>query len=132
MASPRNAPRRETVTVTKLGKYGHVQWIHQLVCGHTVIRKRKSPTGVLGCIKCIDAETFEEMSQSLAIPVESPYDDGLSDAELEASKLRAILAGRFKVLPEQVDVVIRSNQWGEMVVDSATISLTRRQLKVLR
>ena len=102
------------------------------MCGHSVVRKRKSPTGVLGCIKCIDAETFEEMSQSLAIPVESPYDDGLSDAELEASKLRAILAGRFKVLPEQVDVVIRSNQWGEMVVDSATISLTRRQLKVLR
>ena len=132
MVSPRNAPRRETVTVTKLGKYGHVQWVHQLVCGHSVIRKRKSPTGVLGCIKCIDAETFEEMSQSLAIPVESPYDDGLSDAELEASKLRAILAGRFKVLPEQVDVVIRSNRWGEMVVDSATISLTRRQLKVLR
>ena len=132
MPSPRNAPRRETVSVTKLGKYGHVQWIHQLVCGHSVVRKRKSPTGVLGCIKCIDAETFEEMSQSLAIPVESPYDDGLSDAELEASKLRAILAGRVKVLPEQVDVVIRSNQWGEMVVDSATISLTRRQLKVLR
>lgn len=132
MASPRNAPRRETVSVTKLGKYGHVQWIHQLICGHTITRKRKSPTGVLGCIKCIDAETFEEMSQSLAIPVESPYEDGLSGAELEASKLRAILAGRFKVPPEQIDVVIRSNQWGEMVVDSATISLTRRQLKVLR
>ena len=129
MPSPRNAPRRETVSVTKLGTYGHVQWIHQLVCGHSVVRKRKSPTGVLGCIKCIDAERFEDMSQSLAIPVESPYDDDLSGAELEASKMRALLAGRFKVPPEQVDVVIRPDQWGRMVVDSATISLTRRQIR---
>ena len=129
MPSPRNAPRRETVSVTKLGKYGHVQWIHQLVCGHTVTRKRKSPTGILGCIKCIDAERFEDMSQSLAVPMESPYDDGLSGAELEASKLKALLAGRFNVPPEQVDVVIRPNQWGQMAVDSATISLTRRQIR---
>jgi hypothetical protein len=94
-----------------------------------VVRKRKSPTGVLGCIKCIDAERFEDMSQSLAIPVESPYDDDLSGAELEASKMRALLAGRFKVPPEQVDVVIRPDQWGRMVVDSATISLTKRQMR---
>tara|TARA_Y100000296_G_scaffold78128_1_gene100446 strand:- start:8791 stop:9150 length:360 start_codon:yes stop_codon:yes gene_type:complete len=116
------------VSVTKLGKYGHVKWVHQLVCGHTVIRKRKSPTGVLGCVKCIDAEKFEEMSQSLTTMIDSPYDDGLSDAELKASKLKAILAGRFDVPSEQVDVVIRSNVAGEMIVDSATISLTRRQL----
>lgn len=128
MPSPRNAPRRETVSVTKLGKYGHVKWVHQLVCGHTVIRKRKSPTGVLGCVKCIDAEKFEEMSQSLTTMIDSPYDDGLSDAELKASKLKAILAGRFDVPSEQVDVVIRSNVAGEMIVDSATISLTRRQI----
>jgi len=69
------------------------------------------------------------MSQSLAVPVESPYDDDLSGAELEARKLKAILAGRFKVPPEQVDVVIRPNQWGQMAVDSATISLTRRQIR---
>jgi hypothetical protein len=128
MPSPRNAPRRETVSVTKLGKYGHVKWVHQLVCGHTVIRKRKSPTGVLGCVKCIDAEKFEEMSQSLTTIIDSPYDDGLSDAELKASKLKAILAGRFNVPSEQIDVVIRSNMSGEMIVDSATISLTRRQI----
>ena len=81
MPSPRNAPRREAVSITKLGRYGKVVWAHQLICGHTVTRKRKSPTGVIGCVKCIDAEEFEEFSESLAIPQESPIDDGLSEAE---------------------------------------------------
>ena len=128
MPSPRNAPRRESVTVTKLGKYGHVIWAHQLVCGHTITRKRKSPTGVLGGVKCIEAAGFEELAQSLTVPVESPFDDDLSQAEAEALKVKALLAGRFGVPPEQVDVVVRANPNGIMELDSATISLTRRQL----
>ena len=131
MPSPRNAPRRESVSVTKVGKYGHVLWAHQLVCGHTITRKRKSPTGVLGCVKCIEASGFEELAHSLTIPVESPFDDDLSGAEAEALKTKALLAGRFNVPPEQVDVVVRPNQFGEMALDSATISLTARQLRAL-
>ena len=129
MASPRNAPRRESVSVTKVGRYGHVLWAHQLVCGHTITRKRKSPTGVLGCVKCIEASDFEELAESLTVPVESPFDYDLSGAEREALKTKALLAGRFNVPPEQVDVVIRAGRNGIMEVDSATISLTARQLR---
>ena len=132
MSSPRNAPRRESVSITKVGRYGHVLWAHQLVCGHTITRKRKSPTGILGCIKCIEASDFKELAESLTVPVESPLDDGLSGAEAEAFKMKALLAGRFNVPPEQVDVTVRANLSGMMEVDSATVSLTRRQLLNLR
>ena len=132
MPSPRNAPRRESVSITKVGKYGHVLWAHQLVCGHTITRKRKSPTGVLGCTKCIKASDFEELAQGLATPVEVPIDDYLSEAEAEALKIKALLAGRFDVGLEQVDVVVRSNINGIMEVDSATVTFTRRQLRYLK
>jgi hypothetical protein len=51
-----------------------------------------------------------------------------SQAEAEALKVKALLAGRFGVPPEQVDVAVRANPSGIMELDSATISLTRRQL----
>ena len=132
MTSPRNAPRRESVSVTKVGKYGHVVWAHQLVCGHTITRKRKSPTGILGCVKCIEASDFEELSQGLATPVEAPMDDGLSEAEAEALKTKALLAGRFNVSLEQVDVAVRASISGMMEVESATVTFTRRQLQHFR
>jgi hypothetical protein len=86
----------------------------------------------LGCVKCIEASGFEELAHSLTIPVDSPFDDDLSGAEAEALKMKALLAGRFNVPPEQVDVAVRVNLNGMMEVDSATISLTRRQLLNLR
>ena len=131
MPSPRNAPRREAVSITKLGRYGKVVWAHQLICGHTVTRKRKSPTGVIGCVKCIDAEEFEEFNESLGTPLESPIDDGLSEAEAKAMKYKAILAGRFGIPSEQIDVSGRTAPDGMMRVDSATVFLTGRQLKAL-
>ena len=131
MPSPRNAPRRDVVTVTKMGRYGHVIWAHQLICGHTVTRKRKSPTGIVGCVKCINAEKFGEMSEALALPQESPIDDGLSSAEAKAMKYKAILAGRFNIPSEQIDVGVRTGPDGMMRVDSATVFLTGRQLKAL-
>lgn len=131
MPSPRNAPRREAVTITKLGHYGKVVWAHQLICGHTVTRKRKSPTGIIGCIKCLDADDFEELSGSLAIPQETPIDDGLSEAEAKAMKYKALLAGRFNIPMEQIDVSVRTAPDGMMRVDSATVFLTGRQLRAL-
>ncbi len=131
MPSPRNAPRREAVSITKLGRYGKVVWAHQLICGHTVTRKRKSPTGVIGCVKCIDAEEFEELNESLAIPLETPIDDGLSEAEAKAMKYKALLAGRFGIPTEQIDVSVRTAPDGMMRVDSATVFLTGRQLRAL-
>ena len=131
MPSPRNAPRREAVTITKLGHYGKVVWAHQLICGHTVTRKRKSPTGIIGCIKCLDADDFEELSESLAIPQETPIDDGLSEAEAKAMKYKALLAGRFNIPMEQIDVSVRTAPDGMMRVDSATVFLTGRQLRAL-
>ena len=131
MPSPRNAPRREAVSITKLGRYGKVVWAHPLICGHTVTRKRKSPTGVIGCVKCIDAEEFEEFNESLGTPLESPIDDGLSEAEAKAMKYKAILAGRFGIPSEQIDVSVRTAPDGMMRVDSATVFLTGRQLKAL-
>ena len=129
--SPRNAPRREAVSITKLGRYGKVVWAHQLICGHTVTRKRKSPTGVIGCVKCIDAEEFEEFNESLGTPLESPIDDGLSEAEAKAMKYKAILAGRFGIPSEQIDVSVRTAPDGMMRVDAATVFLTGRQLNAL-
>ena len=89
-------------------------------------------TGVLGCIKCIEASGFEELAESLTIPVESPFDDDLSGAEREALKTKALLAGRFGVPLEQVDVTIRAGRDGIMEVGSATIFLTARQLRTLK
>jgi hypothetical protein len=114
-----------------MGRYGHVVWAHQLVCGHTLVRKRKSPTGIVGCVKCIDAEEFGELSEALALPQESPIDDGLSDAEAKAMKYKAILAGRFNIPSEQIDVGVRTGPDGMMRVDSATVFLTGRQLRAL-
>lgn len=131
MSSPRNAPRRKAVNVQKVGNYGHVIWAHELECGHTITRKRKSPNGILGCTKCLNASDFEEMSQALTVPQEAPFDDGLSEAEKQAMKYKAILAGRFNIPTEQIDVHIQSALDGMMRVESATISLTRRQLRAL-
>jgi hypothetical protein len=114
-----------------LGHYGKVVWAHQLICGHTVTRKRKSPTGIIGCIKCLDADDFEELSGSLAIPQEAPIDDGLSEAEAKAMKYKALLAGRFSIPMEQIDVSVRTAPDGMMRVDSATVFLTGRQLRAL-
>jgi len=109
-----------------------VLWTHELICGHTTIRKRKSSADVIGCVKCLEAVDFEELSESLTIPVESPMNDRLDEAEAEAMKIKALLAGRFDVPPEQVDVIVRPNLNGIMEPDSATVSFTRRQLLNLK
>jgi hypothetical protein len=77
----------------------------------------------------MNAENFEELSEALAIPQETPIDDGLSEAEAKAMKYKAILAGRFGIPVEQIDVSVRTAPDGMMRVDSATVFLTGRQLK---
>ena len=46
-------------------------------------------------------------------------------------KYKAILAGRFGIPSEQIDVSVRTAPDGMMRVDSATVFLTGRQLKAL-
>lgn len=50
--SRRSAPRREVMSVERVGRHGRVAHRHFLACGHFQDRKRVAPTSVIGCLKC--------------------------------------------------------------------------------
>ncbi len=128
MPSPRNAPRRRVVNVTRVGDYGGVRWVHRLDCGHSAVRKRRG--GVrLGCVECLGAREFESFSRELVKAPPPVVDDGLAEAEVEAARLRALVAGRLGVPQEQVEVVIGVAANGRLGVRSGWVWLSASQLR---
>lgn len=44
--------------------YGQSRWHHELVCGHTEVRKRKAPAEEIGCLAC---EAEAEIDEALTV-----------------------------------------------------------------
>jgi len=105
------APRRPITSIDRHGDWGDTTYHHHLTCGHTEIRKRKSPAPALACSGCLTANEFA--AGLFATPSELPTLDPRLDADAtldtEANRIRAALAKRFTVDPDAVDVAVKAD-----------------------
>lgn len=108
--SLKSAPRRLVRHIDRRGDWGDVTYHHHLSCGHTEIRKRKTPHVVLACSGCLTAQQF---AAGLTLTPERHSPPAFSDVdenaglETEVGRVRAGLAKRFEVSSESVDVALR-------------------------
>ena len=114
------APRRIVRSVERHGDWGEVEYRHHLTCGHTEIRKRRSPHGVIACSGCLVAQDFAagvlpDRPSSLRL-ADGPVVDEIAGVETQAGRLRAGLANRFGVDAEAIDVALRGTEIGYVLV----------------
>lgn len=119
----------DVVRTWKTGGYGSTVWFHELVCGHVVPARRRSPKPSLPCAVCdqladLPGDTVPDVvvRDEPAGTVDTPVDRWAGDLEAEA-RCRAVVAARFGVPVESVVVhVDRGSPVG------ATVFLTADQL----
>jgi hypothetical protein len=116
----KTAPRRVIRSIERHGDWGEVTYRHHLTCGHTEVRKRKSPAGIMACSGCLTATDFA--AGIIAAPpdrtrtFDSPWVDDMAGLETKASQVRAGLAKRFGVDAEAVDVALRGDDIAYAIV----------------
>ena len=113
--SLKKAPRRQVVEVERTGDWGEVVYKHNLTCGHSEFRKRKSPKTHIACLGCHRASEFEETLRSVqprVEPIETPsllpewtVVEETASAEADIERLRAAIASHLGIPPDSVDVV---------------------------
>jgi len=120
----RRAPRRKVVSIDKVGKWGQVEYLHALECGHTESRKRVARTDEIACAWCLRTESRDDDIRSLGTPL-TAYDDGpsLVDEEIKIEKIRSILAARFGVPVDAVGLSVEDAA-GSLVVKNCVIYLS--------
>lgn len=123
------APRREVVAVERKGDWGDVTYHHQLVCGHTEVRKRPAKADQIACESCLLAKQYVPGTTPLA-PSSVPVADDMVDpvqveiayVEGRAGRMRAGLASYLRVPLDAVDVVVGDVD-GRLQVLSAVVHL---------
>ena len=113
--SLKKAPRRQVVDVERTGDWGEIVYKHNLTCGHSEFRKRKSPKTHIACSGCLRASGFEEtlrVVQPRIEPIETPplmpewtMIEETASAEADIERLRAAVASHLGISPDSVDVV---------------------------
>jgi hypothetical protein len=125
------APRREVVDVVRKGDWGDVTYHHQLVCGHTEVRKRPAKAGQIACESCLLAKQYVPGTTPLAAAPSggAPVDDMVDPLQAEiayvegrAGRMRAGLASFLRVPLDAVDVVVGDVD-GRLQVLSAVVHL---------
>ena len=111
------APRRTVVDVERRGDWGEVDYHHRLSCGHTEVRKRKAPNGVIACSGCLVAAEFSRAPiRERALDTSDYLVDTLATLEGEVARVRAGLAVRFGVAPDAVSVAANHSSVGHAMV----------------
>ncbi len=114
--------------IERAGQWGKVIYRHYLSCGHIEERKRAASTEELACTWCPKAEKKDEEMKALTRPSELTYYDlNFADDELKIEKSRSIIAQRFGVPLDAVDITVGDNT-GSLVIRSATIYLSAQDV----
>lgn len=122
----RRAPKRDVVDITRTGAWGQVRYIHKLSCGHVESRSRAATTPSLACAWCLRAEQKNLEMKALSAP-SSPTpireEQSLSVFETGVDKMRAVIASRFLVPQDAIDITVVDEN-GELIIKSAVVFLS--------
>lgn len=123
----RKAPRRDVVEVSREGAWGRVKYKHLLSCGHTEIRPRAATTPKLACAWCLKAEAKNQEMKALGAGVQTIQIDDINEKlaaeEIDISRTKAIIATRFQIPIEAIDVVATDVN-GNLVIQHALLFLS--------
>jgi len=124
----RRSPRRKVLNIEKTGPWGKVVYVHHLECGHTERRKRAATTPELACAWCLRAREKDKEIKSLsAIPLVADAEPNLADEEIRVEKLRSLIAARFSVPSDAVDISVEYVS-GSLVVRHGLVYLSPNDL----
>lgn len=135
----KSAPRREVVSIDKIGPWGRVEYHHLLSCGHTDIRKRISPTKVVACALCVVAEKQAKEMATIATTRQAPLGgedfidyagSRLAVTESRIAKIRGEIAAHFEVDVDAVDVAT-SDEEGELKLSYGLVFLSVQQIETV-
>lgn len=123
----RKAPRRSVVEISREGAWGRVKYKHLLSCGHTEIRARAATSPTLACAWCLRAEAKNEEIKALGagaqIINEVDINQKLANEEIDISRTKAIIATRFQIPIEAIDVVVADVN-GNLIIQHALLFLS--------
>lgn len=123
----RKAPRRDVVEISREGAWGRVKYKHLLSCGHIETRPRAASTPKLACAWCLRAESKNEELKALTSGIQlidtSDINQKLANEEIDISRTKAIIASRFQIPIEAIDVVV-SDVNGNLVIQHALLFLS--------
>ena len=124
----RRAPRRKVTNIEKTGPWGKVVYLHHLECGHTESRKRAASTSELACAWCLRAKEKDKEIKSLsALPAIPDVEPNLADEEIKIEKLRSVVAARFAVPSEAIDISVEFVA-GNLVIRHGIVYLSATDL----
>lgn len=124
----RRAPRRRVVNIERVGRWGKLEYLHTLDCGHTESRKRAARTEDIACAWCLRTETRDQDIRSLTGGQATPliaYEDGpsLADEETRMEKVKSTLAARLGIPVDAVGLVVEDVA-GALVVKNCVVYLS--------
>jgi hypothetical protein len=123
----RKAPRRDVVEISREGAWGRVKYKHLLSCGHTEVRPRAATSPKLACAWCLRAEAKNEEIKALGAGIQqidaSDINRKLATEEIDISRTKAIIATRFQIPIEAIDVVATDVN-GNLVIQHALLFLS--------
>ena len=123
----RKAPRRDVVEISREGAWGRDKYKHLLSCGHTEIRPRAATTPKLACAWCLKAEAKNQEMKALGAGVQTIQIDDINEKlaaeEIDISRTKAIIATRFQIPIEAIDVVATDVN-GNLVIQHALLFLS--------
>ena len=123
----RKAPRRDVVEISREGAWGKVKYKHLLSCGHTEVRPRAAKTPTLACAWCVRAESkgleIKALGAGQILFDDSDINQKLANEEIDISRTKAIIATRFQIPIEAIDVVV-SDVNGNLVIQHALLFLS--------
>ena len=120
MINKKSAPQQEVVEVIRSGRWGKVEYIHKLSCGHAEVRKRAAATTKIACEGCLKAEMGTQMLAELAgaKPVFADFADIHDEiASYVASYEQDVaLAKKIGVEVSAVNIYVdETSDWGKVV-----------------
>jgi hypothetical protein len=113
--SKKSAPQQEIIEVIRSGRWGKVEYIHKLSCGHAEVRKRAAATTKIACEGCLKAEMGTQMlvALSAAKPVFADFSDihdeiaaSVASYEQDIARTKAALAKKLGVEVGAVDIYV--------------------------
>jgi hypothetical protein len=98
-----------------------------LSCGHTEVRARAATSPKLACAWCLRADIKDSEIKSLTAGAQiiqiDDIDEKLAKEEIDISRTKAIIATRFQIPIEAIDVVVADIN-GNLVIQHALLFLS--------
>lgn len=128
----KSAPQRTVVEIVKTGGWGSVEYHHKLDCGHTEVRKRYAPTGVISCTGCVKAQMAEDTLAQLSVKpavfvdfadIHDELTTEIASYEQDIARTRASLAAALGVTVGDVELIVTENDNGQLSISQAMVFL---------